>query len=894
MIAYRAHALDLSWYDGTGAPDGSLPPLPDEFGLAAAWVWRPTPDTTHAPAKPLIVAAPAADPATPFPSPAANAPAQPFLPAGTSQFVLSSLTAQDAIVFGSPATTASSTLADDNSDIAMGANLARAMFGVDGTGISIGILSDSFNVNGGEAADIAAGNLPDANDIHILAEGPAGATDEGRAMAELVHQVAPGAQIYFYTGDNSETDFATGIQTLANAGCQVIVDDLAYFDEPFFQDGGAVQKAVETVVGEGVDYFTSAGNVANDFYEHSWISLATTLPGVSGTVTAFDFGTAAGGAASPFETISIAAGGTCNLDLQWDQPFKTIGGSDGTVNSLSIYMFVDGSLMFSATTDATTGGGNPFQFLGVKNEGSSAGTVQIAVVNSVGPVPGFFKIIDQNDEGTWGATFIDPNAGVGSGTVFGHALVADANTVGAVDYANTPAFGVSTPVLESFSSVGAGQFLFDANGNRLANPVPTNKVDFTAPDGSATSVFDPFNGTSAAAPDAAAVAALMLQLNPHLTPAQVTADLEAGALPMGDGPTADGAGFIQAVPALQAASAACYVAGTLILTNRGEYPIEHLQAGDKVVTLAGEMTVRWIGWRQLDLMRHADPSAARPIRVRKNAIADGLPRRDLLVSPDHGMFVDGTLIPAKLLVNDGSIAVDISVQAVAYYHVELDCHAIVFAEGLPSESYLDTGNRCMFANASGAIELHPMFASAQTKSRMRDGCVPLSHEAALVRPVWERLAARSHTLGLPIRALIATHDARLRLALPDGRSLVPTVTCRDHFAFVLPSGSAAVRIHSRACPANEARPWIDDRRRLGVCMKRIMAHGPAGKYDIPVDHPLLREGWWRPEGQGHHLCRWTDGNALLPLVEASHLLEFWLADAMAYPEDATEAAALAA
>ena len=460
MIAYRAHALDLSWYDGTGAPDGSLPPLPDEFGLADAWVWRPTPDTTHAPAKPLIVAAPAADPATPFPSPAANAPAQPFLPAGTSQFVLSSLTAQDAIVFGSPATTASSTLADDNSDIAMGANLARAMFGVDGTGISIGILSDSFNVNGGEAADIAAGNLPDANDIHILAEGPAGATDEGRAMAELVHQVAPGAQIYFYTGDNSETDFATGIQTLANAGCQVIVDDLAYFDEPFFQDGGAVQKAVETVVGEGVDYFTSAGNVANDFYEHSWISLATTLPGVSGTVTAFDFGTAAGGAASPFETISIAAGGTCNLDLQWDQPFKTIGGSDGTVNSLSIYMFVDGSLMFSATTDATTGGGNPFQFLGVKNEGSSAGTVQIAVVDLVGPVPGFFKIIDQNDEGTWGATFIDPNAGVGSGTVFGHALVADANTVGAVDYANTPAFGVRY--------AGAGEFLL---GRRRPIPV---------------------------------------------------------------------------------------------------------------------------------------------------------------------------------------------------------------------------------------------------------------------------------------------------------------------------------------------------------------------------------------------------------------------------------------
>ena len=306
------------------------------------------------------------------------------------------------------------------------------------------------------------------------------------------------------------------------------------------------------------------------------------------------------------------------------------------------------------------------------------------------------------------------------------------------------------------------------------------------------------------------------------------------------------------------------------------------------------MTVRWIGWRQLDLMRHPDPGVARPIRVRKNAISDGLPCRDLLVSPDHGLFVDGRLIPAKLLVNDGSIAVDISARSVAYYHVELDRHAILFADGLPSESYLDTGNRCMFANASGPTALHPMFAVTETKSRMQDGCVPLSHEVALVRPVWERLAARSHALGMSVRALTATHDAHLRLTLPDGRSLVPTVVLPDHYVFVLPPESAAVRIHSRASQANEVRPWVDDRRRLGVCLKRIMAHASPGNWDIPVDHPVLCEGWWRPEGEGRLLCRWTNGNALLPLIEDAHLLELWLADTMAYPEDAAEATSRAA
>ena len=130
-------------------------------------------------------------------------------------------------------------------------------------------------------------------------------------------------------------------------------------------------------------------------------------------------------------------------------------------------------------------------------------------------------------------------------------MVPGANTVGAVAWSNTPAFGGSGAI-EPYSSVGAGEILFDASGNRLAVPESTAKVDFTAPDGSLTSVLAPFYGTSAAAPGAAAVAALVLQADPSLSPAQLSAVLADTAVG-GGGSTGSGAGLIDADAAVKLA-----------------------------------------------------------------------------------------------------------------------------------------------------------------------------------------------------------------------------------------------------------------------------------------------------------------------------------------------------
>ena len=128
-------------------------------------------------------------------------------------------------------------------DRAMLGDTARSLYTVSGAGVKVGILSDSFNMRGGYAADTATGAL--ASGVQIIQDGPANGADEGRAMAELVHKVAPSASLAFYTAFRGEADFANGIKALAAAGCKVIVDDVTYLSEPFFQAGGVIQQAIE-------------------------------------------------------------------------------------------------------------------------------------------------------------------------------------------------------------------------------------------------------------------------------------------------------------------------------------------------------------------------------------------------------------------------------------------------------------------------------------------------------------------------------------------------------------------------------------------------------------------------------------------------------------------------
>ncbi len=154
--------------------------------------------------------------------------------------------------------------------------------------------------------------------------------------------------------------------------------------------------------------------------------------------------------------------------------------------------------------------------------------------------------------------------------------------------------------------------------------------------------------------------------------------------------------------------APCFVAGTRIRTMRGEIPVERLRIGDELPNRTGATSaLRWIGHRHLHCATHPRPSEVLPIRVHAGAFAAATPSRDVLLSPDHAVWVDGVLIPVRYLVNGASIVREHRA-AVTYWHLELPSYGIILAEGLPCESYLDTGNRARFDTdqhrASGAIQ----------------------------------------------------------------------------------------------------------------------------------------------------------------------------------------------
>lgn len=189
-------------------------------------------------------------------------------------------------------------------------------------------------------------------------------------------------------------------------------------------------------------------------------------------------------------------------------------------------------------------------------------------------------------------------------------------------------------------------------------------------------------------------------------------------------------------------AAPCFVAGTRIHTERGEIPVEALRKGDQVLAYPGNgqpawRPIVWIGYRKLDCRRHPKPRSVWPVCISEGAFGPALPRRDLWLSPDHAVFVDGALIPVKHLINGTSIT-QIAVDTVTYYHVELPQHQVLLAEDLPVESYLDAGDRSAFENGDRSVALHPDFGLRAWEAK---GCAPLVVAGPQLDAVRQRLNA---------------------------------------------------------------------------------------------------------------------------------------------------------
>ncbi|GAB2175797.1 M10 family metallopeptidase C-terminal domain-containing protein [Dongia sp. agr-C8] len=486
-------------------------------------------------------------------------------------------------------------------DHAMLADLARGTYGLDGTGIKVGVISDSFNFKGAMASDIATNDLP-ANTTVLSDYLQSGASDEGRAMAQLVHDVAPGASIAFATAYSSQAAFANAIVSLANNGAKVIVDDVLYFAEPAYQDG-IIAQAVNQVKAQGVAYFSSAANDGHLGFESAFINSGITQTVVGRTETFAQLSTTAG--MQQFLTVTIPAGRGAYFILDWAQPSSSVSPGKGATSDLDLFVYNSAGTALSAIdlagneppyAIANNIGGNPKEVMVFYNDQSTAQTVNLAVGLHSGTPPAAFKlmVLDNGAGFTMGKSTVNTN----DGTVYGHAAAEGAIAVGAAYWGSTPVYGVTPPVIEGYSSAGPTRIYYDTAGNLFATPQVRLTPSITAPDGGATTVsgFSSFYGTSAAAPHAAAVAALMLQAKSGLTGEDIRNLLMNSATDMDNPATAGfdkgydagtGAGLIQANLALGYAVTGIITADAAHPVMLGTHFADVMRTGAATDTLTG-------------------------------------------------------------------------------------------------------------------------------------------------------------------------------------------------------------------------------------------------------------------------------------------------------------------
>jgi hypothetical protein len=485
-------------------------------------------------------------------------------------------------------------------DTQLKAHAAREANGVDGNGVTVGILSDSFN-QATEAADgsgnpiatkagddVKSADLPGAGNecgtttpVLVLKgeKNAAEASDEGRAMAQIVHDLAPAAHIDFASAFNGELAFAKGIKELATAGAKVIADDVFYFEEPFFQDG-PVAVAVNEVVEVGTTYFSAAGNdnLLDASGEHDIASWETPAyrdsgscpPAVEARAGAngfhcLDFNPDPEKADRTFG-IKVEPESELTIDLQWDEPWN------GVATDLDAYLLnASGFLVQEAREANVETTQMPVEVLSWTNESSVGKTVQLVVNRALGEAAPRVKLALLENGGGVEATEYPRSSGedVVGPTIFGHSGSAEAISVAAAPFnsnSQPEPYSSRGPVIHGFGPV---------EGTTPAAPLGPpeeviSKPDLTATDCGKTTFFAIFAspfwrfcGTSAAAPHAAAVAALMLDAEPAAGPPQVRAALEGSATAVGSfGSCAAGAGLVEAVGAVEEALAHTGESGT--------------------------------------------------------------------------------------------------------------------------------------------------------------------------------------------------------------------------------------------------------------------------------------------------------------------------------------------
>ena len=312
--------------------------------------------------------------------------------------------------------------------------------------------------------------------------------------------------------------------------------------------------------------------------------------------------------------------------------------------------------------------------------------------------------------------------------------------------------------------------------------------------------------------------------------------------------------------------AACFLAGTLISTFNSTMAVETIKTGDIVKTFdwktnqTTNATVIWVGQKHTNVKTYlSDDLAGYPVRILKNAISENVPNKDLLVTPEHCLFFDGNFVPARMLVNGRSIYYDYSITSYDYYHIETEQHSVIWANGMLTESYLDTGNRNTFKNDQKVVSL---FNNIKTWDN--DAAAPLNVHRDFVEPIYNQINKRALDINFELQTehFALTSDPNLYLTTELGTIIQPHACNNGKYIFNIPEGIDKVDLISRTGrPCETVGSFIDDRRELGVLVGNVFVINKNDIHEI-TDHlsnPDLT-GWDVIEQSP---CRWTKGKASL-------------------------------
>ncbi|WP_281701031.1 Hint domain-containing protein [Acetobacter malorum] len=315
----------------------------------------------------------------------------------------------------------------------------------------------------------------------------------------------------------------------------------------------------------------------------------------------------------------------------------------------------------------------------------------------------------------------------------------------------------------------------------------------------------------------------------------------------------------------------CFLSGSMIRTANGDIAVEDLQIGDQIIAFDWKKnknvarSVVWAGKAHATVQAGLPlDEAGYPVRILKNAISKGVPYKDMLITAEHCLFFEGNFVPARMLVNGRSIFYDTSITSYDYYHVETEEHSVITADGMLTESYLDTGNRASFRQDTKIASLH----ATGTLNWQNDAAAPLCVDRKFVEALFRSLETQGKKVAncqTPAASGTLTHNPDLHLVLKNGAVIRPIRQDGQNYSFMIPAGVDSVRILSRTSrPSDVVGPFVDDRRYLGVAVGAI--HFMNGKKQTQITAHLdgtVHEGWHEASSDANYI--WTKGNALLPL-----------------------------